>query len=156
MISVACFVANNSWLKLIVAYHFRTLISISVGINFINSLTWFYSLNKTLLFYFAHIQLIHNRKRASHEYEALVEGKEAHWEVVERILFIYTKLNPGIGYVQGMNELIGPLYYTLASDPNKLWKGKYVERYAMQYSVFKRIFSANSRFILVHVKICSL
>lgn len=46
------------------------------------------------------------------------EGKEAHWEVVERILFIYAKLNPGQGYVQGMNEIIGPIYYTLASDSN--------------------------------------
>lgn len=46
------------------------------------------------------------------------EGKEAHWEVVERILFIYAKLNPGQGYVQGMNEIIGPIYYTLASDTN--------------------------------------
>ena len=30
----------------------------------------------------------------------LAEGQEAHWEVVERILFIYVKLNPGQGYVQ--------------------------------------------------------
>ena len=43
--------------------------------------------------------------------------------MVERILFIYAKLNPGTGYVQGMNELVGPLYYTLASDPNKEWRG---------------------------------
>ncbi|KAF3848580.1 hypothetical protein F7725_015077 [Dissostichus mawsoni] len=34
----------------------------------------------------------------------LPSGSEAHWEVVERILFIYAKLNPGIAYVQGMNE----------------------------------------------------
>lgn len=45
-------------------------------------------------------------------------GQEAHWEVVERILFLYAKLNPGQGYVQGMNEIIGPIYYVLASDPN--------------------------------------
>jgi Rab-GTPase-TBC domain len=36
---------------------------------------------------------------------------DLHWEVIERILFIYAKLNPAIGYVQGMNELIAPLYY---------------------------------------------
>ena len=47
------------------------------------------------------------------------EGKEAHWEVVERILFIYAKLNPGQGYVQGMNEIIGPIYYVMASNPNE-------------------------------------
>ena len=45
------------------------------------------------------------------EYVVLPNGCEAHWEVVERILFIYAKLNPGIAYVQGMNEIVGPLYY---------------------------------------------
>eukprot|EP00038_Savillea_parva_P025949 m.50299 g.50299 ORF g.50299 m.50299 type:complete len:539 (-) comp7228_c0_seq1:230-1846(-) len=43
---------------------------------------------------------------------------EFHWEVIERILFLYAKLNPGIGYVQGMNEICGPLYYVLASNPD--------------------------------------
>ncbi|XP_038601179.1 TBC1 domain family member 13 [Tachyglossus aculeatus] len=52
------------------------------------------------------------------EYKVLPNGCEAHWEVVERILFIYAKLNPGIAYVQGMNEIVGPLYYTFANDPN--------------------------------------
>ncbi|XP_025025726.1 TBC1 domain family member 13 isoform X3 [Python bivittatus] len=56
------------------------------------------------------------------EYEVLPDGSEAHWEVVERILFIYAKLNPGIAYVQGMNEIVGPLYYTFATDPNSEWK----------------------------------
>ncbi|ORY93855.1 rab-GTPase-TBC domain-containing protein [Syncephalastrum racemosum] len=41
-----------------------------------------------------------------------------HWEAVERILFIYAKLNPGVGYVQGMNELLAPLYYVFAKDPH--------------------------------------
>ncbi|KAG1714985.1 TBC1 domain family member 13 [Nymphon striatum] len=39
-------------------------------------------------------------KKATEEYIPLAEGQEAHWEVVERILFIYAKLNPGQGYVQ--------------------------------------------------------
>ncbi|XP_075761264.1 TBC1 domain family member 13 isoform X1 [Pelodiscus sinensis] len=56
------------------------------------------------------------------EYEVLPNGCEAHWEVVERILFIYAKLNPGIAYVQGMNEIVGPLYYTFATDSNSDWK----------------------------------
>lgn len=60
----------------------------------------------------------------SNEYEVLPNGCEAHWEVVERILFIYAKLNPGIAYVQGMNEIVGPIYYTFATDPNDDWKGK--------------------------------
>ncbi|CAO3692723.1 unnamed protein product [Rhizopus stolonifer] len=38
-----------------------------------------------------------------------------HWEVIERILYIYAKLNPGVGYVQGMNELLAPIYYVFAA-----------------------------------------
>nr|KAG5699848.1 hypothetical protein BaRGS_034622 [Batillaria attramentaria] len=53
------------------------------------------------------------------EYVTLKEGEEAHWEVTERILFLYAKLNPGLAYVQGMNEIVGPIYYTFATDPNE-------------------------------------
>ncbi|XP_065916477.1 TBC1 domain family member 13-like [Dysidea avara] len=49
----------------------------------------------------------------------LKEGQEAHWEVVERILFIHTKVHKGLGYIQGMNEICGPLYYVFASQPDK-------------------------------------
>ncbi|CAF0846918.1 unnamed protein product [Didymodactylos carnosus] len=56
------------------------------------------------------------------EYQLLPDGHEAHWEVVERILFVYCKLNVGQGYVQGMNEIIGPLYYTFATDPHVEWR----------------------------------
>ena len=47
----------------------------------------------------------------------LPPGEEHHWEVVERVLFIYAKLNPGQGYVQGMNEIVGPIYYVCATSP---------------------------------------
>ncbi|XP_076352162.1 TBC1 domain family member 13 [Tachypleus tridentatus] len=63
-----------------------------------------------------------SRRRATEEYQPLPPGGEAHWEVVERILFIYAKLNPGQSYVQGMNEIIGPIYYTFACDPNAEWR----------------------------------
>ncbi|XP_068234933.1 TBC1 domain family member 13 [Palaemon carinicauda] len=58
------------------------------------------------------------RSSVVEDYHPLPPGSEAHWEVVERILFIYAKLNPGQSYVQGMNEIIGPIYYTFANDPN--------------------------------------
>ncbi|KAI8372310.1 rab-GTPase-TBC domain-containing protein [Choanephora cucurbitarum] len=38
-----------------------------------------------------------------------------HWEAIERILFIYAKLNPGVGYVQGMNEILAPIYYVFTA-----------------------------------------
>ncbi|XP_032232579.1 TBC1 domain family member 13 [Nematostella vectensis] len=63
-----------------------------------------------------------SKKIATEEYNVLEEGQEAHWEVVERILFVYAKLNPGIAYVQGMNEILGPLYYVLASHPSPDWQ----------------------------------
>ncbi|XP_050315879.1 TBC1 domain family member 13 isoform X1 [Anthonomus grandis grandis] len=61
-------------------------------------------------------------KKAPEDYAPMEEGKEAHWEVVERILFLYAKLNPGQGYVQGMNEIIGPIYHAFASDPDVSYK----------------------------------
>lgn len=41
-------------------------------------------------------------KVAKNDYtnEILCEGAEYHWQVVERILFVYSKLNPGVKYVQ--------------------------------------------------------
>ena len=59
------------------------------------------------------------------DYQPLQQGAEAHWEVVQRILFVYAKLNPGQSYVQGMNEIIGPIYYVFANDPNTQFRGKY-------------------------------
>ncbi|CAK1554166.1 unnamed protein product [Leptosia nina] len=66
---------------------------------------------------------LNNAKRrtesfSSGDYVPLTEGAEAHWEVVERMLFLYAKFNPGQGYVQGMNEIIGPIYHTFAVNPN--------------------------------------
>ena len=64
------------------------------------------------------------RRPQEEHYAALPGGQEAHWEVVERVLFLYAKLNPGQSYVQGMNEIIGPIYYTFASDPDVRWRGE--------------------------------
>ena len=61
--------------------------------------------------------------------------------MIERILFVFAKLNPGIGYIQvesiyslftstdlfscfdfqGMNEILGPIYYVMASDADSAW-----------------------------------
>jgi hypothetical protein len=39
-----------------------------------------------------------------------------HSAALRRILYIWSKLNPGISYVQGMNEVVGPIYYLFATD----------------------------------------
>ena len=35
---------------------------------------------------------------------------------LERILFVFAKLNPGVRYVQGMNEILAPIYYVIMCD----------------------------------------
>ena len=40
-----------------------------------------------------------------------VNINETHADVIARMLFIYCKFSPDISYVQGMNELIAPIYY---------------------------------------------
>ena len=37
---------------------------------------------------------------------------------MKRALFIFAKLNPGLRYVQGMNELLAPLYFHFRTDPD--------------------------------------
>jgi len=39
-----------------------------------------------------------------------------HHDQMLRILFLYAKLNPGVKYVQGMNEVLAPIYYLFAND----------------------------------------
>jgi len=41
---------------------------------------------------------------------------------MRRILFVYAKLNSAICYVQGMNEILAPIYYVFANDLDPEWK----------------------------------
>ena len=43
------------------------------------------------------------------------------YAALERILFIWSKYNRGVKYVQGMNEIAGILYFALANDQNQEW-----------------------------------
>jgi TBC1 domain family member 13 len=36
---------------------------------------------------------------------------------MQRLLFVFAKLNPGLEYVQGMNELVAPLYMVFKGEP---------------------------------------
>ncbi|KAM7261428.1 hypothetical protein ACFE04_008795 [Oxalis oulophora] len=40
-------------------------------------------------------------------------------EALRNILIVFAKLNPGVRYVQGMNELLAPIYYTFRNDPDE-------------------------------------
>jgi hypothetical protein len=41
----------------------------------------------------------------------------AHAATARRVLYVYCALNSGVGYVQGMNEIVAHLYRTFALDP---------------------------------------
>lgn len=36
---------------------------------------------------------------------------------MRNILLLFSKLNPAIRYVQGMNEVLAPIYYIFSTDP---------------------------------------
>lgn len=40
-------------------------------------------------------------------------------EALKRILIVFAKLNPGMRYVQGMNEVLAPLFYVFRNDPDE-------------------------------------
>ncbi|KAM5547913.1 hypothetical protein ABKV19_002067 [Rosa sericea] len=42
-----------------------------------------------------------------------------HREALRNILLLFAKLNPAIRYVQGMNEVLAPIYYVFSTDPNE-------------------------------------
>ncbi|KAI4345362.1 hypothetical protein L6164_012493 [Bauhinia variegata] len=41
-------------------------------------------------------------------------------EALKSILIIFAKLNPGLRYVQGMNEILAPLFYVFKNDPDEI------------------------------------
>ncbi|CAD6189292.1 unnamed protein product [Caenorhabditis auriculariae] len=70
---------------------------------------------------FGALSCVQKAKSPLPEEQSEENTSELHWQVVERILFIFAKLNPGVQYVQGMNELIAPIYYVFASDSDLEW-----------------------------------
>jgi hypothetical protein len=55
-------------------------------------------------------------------YDGFKGVENEHYLAMRRILFVYAKLNTAISYVQGMNEIIAPIYYLFANDPDPEWK----------------------------------
>ncbi|XP_071713410.1 uncharacterized protein [Rutidosis leptorrhynchoides] len=44
---------------------------------------------------------------------------KANQDALRNILIVFAKLNPGIRYVQGMNEILAPLFYVFKNDPDE-------------------------------------
>ncbi|URD84136.1 TBC [Musa troglodytarum] len=64
------------------------------------------------------------RSEITHDEHPLSLGKTSVWnqffqEALRHILIIFAKLNPGIRYVQGMNEILAPLFYVFRNDPDQ-------------------------------------
>lgn len=47
-------------------------------------------------------------------------GRERH-RAIARILFVHAKLNPAESYTQGMNEIVGTLFFVMGNDPHEEW-----------------------------------
>ncbi|KAJ1991597.1 hypothetical protein GGI25_001612 [Coemansia spiralis] len=50
----------------------------------------------------------------------LLRRPQTHADALARILFVHAHFNKGVGYVQGMNELLAPLYYVLARSTDRM------------------------------------
>ena len=59
----------------------------------------------------ARLEMQQHTKKSDLSTEDVNNFIEAHSDALARILFIYAKLNAGIKYVQGMNEILAVLYY---------------------------------------------
>ena len=64
------------------------------------------------------------------------EDFETNADVMNRILFIYAKLHEDVTYIQGMNDLLAPIYYCFSIDDNPEFKN-YVE--ADSYMTFEKL-----------------
>jgi len=51
-----------------------------------------------------------------HFYRTETEEGRTHSETLKIILFVFSKYNKAIGYVQGMNEILAPIYYVLLTQ----------------------------------------
>jgi hypothetical protein len=47
--------------------------------------------------------------------------QETNADVMGRILYIFALLHPDIKYVQGMNEILSPIFYCFSNDPNSFF-----------------------------------
>lgn len=68
---------------------------------------------------FPHLHFFQIEESEVDEDAVAIPLQNHHYRALRSILFLYAKLNSGISYVQGMNEILGPIYYVFAIDPNE-------------------------------------
>ncbi|GJQ09658.1 hypothetical protein GpartN1_g1449.t1 [Galdieria partita] len=57
---------------------------------------------------------------------------------MNRILFLFAKRHPQLGYIQGMNEMVAPFVYVYLGDGHLFWEEK--QREAEAFIAFERFF----------------
>ncbi|KAE8714544.1 Detected protein of confused Function [Hibiscus syriacus] len=53
-----------------------------------------------------------------HFFSGDLQLAKSNQDAMRNILIVFAKLNPGIRYVQGMNEILAPLFYVFKNDPD--------------------------------------
>lgn len=100
------------------------------------------------------LYLIHNDGSCCQTQEEK-EELEMHARRIERILYVFAKVNPNFGYIQGFNELIIPLYYVMYSASNLFFnKIEYVEAVSYEAFAFLLISSDLSDFFNIDLSVC--
>ena len=56
---------------------------------------------------------------STHGTHSIQEDCVTNADIMNRILFIYGKVHPEVNYVQGMNELLAPIFYCYSEDTNE-------------------------------------
>jgi hypothetical protein len=74
--------------------------------------------DKNKIFSNEEISYLADKKRNDNSTDNSKNKLETNSDVLARILFIYAKLYPEIRYVQGMNEILAPIYYCFSLDNN--------------------------------------
>ena len=80
------------------------------------------------------------------------EGMEYHKDVMTRILFVFAKTHSYIKYVQGMNEILAPIYYCLAKANEPLFEDSLEEDCFTCFSLLMSEIKEN----FTKIKDCSL
>lgn len=74
-----------------------------------------------------------------------MQRKTYRYDYLSRILYIYAKINPKVQYVQGMNEILAPIFYLVNA-------GKPIGSPVEEASCFFMFINAITDIIELHIK----
>jgi len=80
------------------------------------------------------LEVVNNIRNLTNRIEE--DTNNPHLDILVRILFIYAKQNPSIGYVQGMNEIVSKIYQCYLNDNNFLFSSHLEADTYNSFSIF--------------------